>query len=239
MNHTLNLTMAFHPPDIHSWMGYDSFGNPLQYRLIDGALFSLSTSLISAVISICIAVLISLAQMYSPNFLSNIISKLINGLLAFPGLLLAILCAVILPPSNFSIIFVLTLTSWAGSSRVFYALMKSNLNEEYIIASKAFGATNMWIFKTHLIRKLKPFIFIQFLFIFMGTLLAESSLSFLGLGSPLDSPSWGRLIAQGRQYLIEAPHLSIFPGITLFLTLFLLHSLGNYFQNKQNFTKIR
>lgn len=239
MNAIVNLQNAFVSPNSAAWFGYDPFGVPLHIRILDGAFFSISTSLISASISIFISITISTLQLYSPKAISNFIQKFVLGLLAFPGLLLAILFAVILPPSNSSVIIVLTLTSWAGSSRVFYGIMKSNLEDEYIHASKAFGASSFWIFKTHLLKKLMPFIYLQFIFIFTGTLLAESSLSFLGIGTPLDSPSWGRLIAQGRQYLIEAPHLSIYPGITLFLTLFLLQITGNYFQKSKIFTKVK
>ncbi len=239
MNQPLHLDLAFQAPSFRNWLGYDPFGVELSHRIAEGAFFSISTSLVSSFISVGIAVCVSILQVYSPTPVASIFHKFVDGLLAFPGLLLAILFAVLLPPSNLTVVSILTLTSWAGSSKIFHGILTKSLHDEYVEASQAFGATKFWIFKTHLFKRLLPFVSLQFIFIFLGTLLAESSLSFLGLGSPLDSPSWGRLIAQGRQYLIEAPHLSVFPGISLILTLLSLQILGKYFQNSRIFTKIR
>ncbi len=227
----MDLSKAFQKPSFHHIFGMDPFGEDLGIKILEGAVLSAKTALTVTVSVIFISLFLSFINFYSPQILQNFFKRIIDGFLAFPGLLLAILLASLLPSSNLSITFALILTGWAGPTRLFSNLTLNISNEPFIEAIRASGADNKRIYLKHIIPQMSNQIMIQIIYTISHTILSEAGLTFLGLGGAPGSPSWGRLIAEGRQYLVEAPHLSIAPGLFLILTLFGLFYLGSKFQN--------
>ncbi len=228
----IDLQHAFESPTLRHIFGTDPYGVDLGIRLVQGATISFTTAISVTVITMTVGILVATLTALAPRMASSFLRRIIDAFLAFPGLLLAILLASVMPPSNSTVVFALSITGWASHARLFTALIKNTLTFPYIEAARASGATTSHLILRHVWPSLLTQIFVQALFSIAHAILGEASLSFLGMGGPVDSPSWGRLIAEGRQYLVEAPHLSIAPGLALMLVLFSLYFAATKMQNR-------
>jgi peptide/nickel transport system permease protein len=148
-------------------------------------------------------------------------------LLAFPGLLLALFLTAVLGPSLAHVVLALSLTGWTGYARLARAQVLTLRERDYVQAARALGASDARILWHHLLPNAAGPLLIQATSALPGTLLAESSLSFLGLGAPPGTASWGALVDQGTQYLLVAPHVALFPGLALALAVLGFHLLGD------------
>ena len=228
----IDLQHAFESPTLKHWLGTDPYGTDLGARLFSGAAISFTTAISVTLITMSVGIFIATLTALAPRMAAGFLRRIIDAFLAFPGLLLAILLASVMPPSNSTVIFALSITGWAAHARLFTALIKNTLTFPYIEAARASGATSSHIIVRHVWPSLFAQIFVQALFSMAHAILGEASLSFLGMGGPVDSPSWGRLIAEGRQYLVEAPHLSIVPGLALMIVLFSIYFAATKMQNR-------
>lgn len=228
----MDLGHAFLSPSHDHFFGTDAYGIDVLNRMISGAGTSLAVAASVTALTVGIGLLIGTSTAIAPGKAALVCRRFIDAVLAFPGLLLAILLASILPPSLTTVIFVLALTGWAGQARLYDALVRGSLSSPHIEALKATGASTTHAITKHVWPELLPQILVQALLTAAGAILGEASLSFLGIGGPVDSPSWGRLIAEGRQYLVEAPHLSIFPGLALAATLYAIHVAAGKLQKR-------
>ncbi len=222
----IDLSHAFAPVSAHHLLGTDPYGNDLALRILEGAAISISTAAAVTVITLSAGFMIGSASALAPSLIEAVFKRGIDAFLAFPGFFLAILLASIMPPSTATVIFALSITGWASSARLCNALVHKVLVAPFIESARASGAPMSRILLRHVWPQLRAQIGVQAILSMAHVILGEASLSFLGLGGPVDSPSWGRLIAEGRQYLIEAPRLSIAPGLALVLTLVSFSVLG-------------
>jgi len=155
------------------------------------------------------------------------IMRLVDILLAFPGILLAIAIMSVLGPSLANVILALCLIGWVGYARLVRGEVMALRKREYIIAAQAQGiGANRIIFRHILPNILSPVI-VQATFGLAGAIIAEAGLSFLGLGTQPPNPSWGAMLNEGRQFILVASHISIFPGIAIMLTVLGLNFLGD------------
>ncbi len=227
------LENAFCTPSLIHWMGCDAYGVDLTKRLLQGAAFSIQVGFLVASISIVIGLCVGSLAVFLPPAFQMILSRFIDSVLAFPGFLLAILLASLLPPSSITVVFTLCVTSWASHARFFSALIRKINSMPYLEAARSCGLNTVQLFWRHILPGLWGQLFVQFLLSFGSAILGEASLSFLGLGGgSLNNQSWGMLISEGRDYLVEATHISIFSGTVLFLTLAFLHVLAVKLRNK-------
>ena len=210
-NHDLSRSMA--GPSFQHFLGCDPYGVDLGRRLLVGAWQSVRVALVVTALTISIGIMVGTTAAFASQRLSTVILRLIDMLMAFPGLLLAILLASIMPHNEATIIFALSVTRWTGSARFCHALVGSTMREAYIEAARANGASTLRLITRHIWPALTGQVLIQASLSMSAVILAEASLSFLGLGGSTNNSSWGKIIAEGREYLIEAPHLSLFPGI--------------------------
>lgn len=213
----VNLTNAFCFPNAHHLLGCDAYGKDLAERILLGTWHSISLSTFVVSLTGLLGLFSGTLLAFSTGIIFQIGMRFIDCFLAFPGLLLAILIAAVSPPSSVTIGVSLIVMGWAPQARLVNALLRQTLPLSFVEASKAAGASN-WRILWH---DLYPAIFkqlsIQWVFSISHIIIGEAGLSFLGLGGPLGSFSWGALIAEGRDYLVEAPHLSLIPGFILFL----------------------
>jgi peptide/nickel transport system permease protein len=156
-----------------------------------------------------------------------VIMRVVDVLLAFPGILLAIFITAVLGPSLANVIFALAATGWTGYARLVRAQILSLRERDYVQAARALGASDGRILFRHLLPNAAGPILIQATFAIPGAILAEASLSFLGLGAPPGTPSWGALVDQGTQYLLVAPHVALFPGIAIAIVVLGFNFLGD------------
>ncbi len=208
-------------------LGFAENGVDVLTSLIYGARISLLIAMTSTVISLSIGIVYGAISGFFGNRIDAIMMRIIDMLLAFPGLLLAIYIAAILSPKTINVVFALCATGWVGYARVVRAQVLSIKNYDYVIAATSLGAKTHRIILIHIIPNILGPIIIQASFGLASLILAEAALNFLGLGVPPGTPSWGALLDQGVSYLFIAPHLAIFPGICIGITVLGFNFLGD------------
>ena len=208
-------------------LGFAENGIDVLTSLVYGARISLLIAITCTVISLSIGIIYGAVSGFFGNRIDAVMMRVIDILLAFPGLLLAIYIAAILSPKTINVVFALCATGWVGYARVVRAQVLSIKNYEYVTAATSLGAKTHRIIFVHIIPNILGPIIVQASFALASLILAEAALSFLGLGVPPGTPSWGALLDQGVSYLFIAPHLAIFPGICIAITVLGFNFLGD------------
>ena len=208
-------------------LGTDNFGRDLWARIAYGARTTLTTAIVAVAISSLIGVPLGLISGYFGGIVDMIVSRVVDVVLAFPVILLAIALVAVLGPSSTNIMLALGFVYWTQYARVVRSSVLAIRREEYVEAATAIGAGHPRIIVRHVLPNvLAPVIVIATLA--MGTaIVAEATLSFLGLGAPPPTPTWGYTLSFGLLYLRQAPHLSIFPGIAIMISVLGFNLLGD------------
>ncbi len=218
--------------------GLDEEGRDLLSLVIWGARVSLSVSVLTVLCSATLGVLLGLAAGYFAGVWDNVFTFVTDVVLAFPSILLIIAFASFQREGGIgSIVLLLSAVGWVSYARVVRGQVLSLKERDYVKAARGLGGSVGRIWLRHLLPNLVAPLLVQATFGMAGVILAESTLSFLGLGLSSDVPSWGRLIDQGVQYLLVAPHVSIFPGLAMAALIlgfnFLGDGLRDYFDVKE------
>ena len=158
--------------------------------------------------------------------------RLADILLAFPGILLAIAIMAILGPSLQNVVVALVLICWVPYARLARALTLKLRELDFVQASRSLGASSFRILFRHILPNMIPTLVVQASFSFAAILLAEASLSFLGLGVQPPYPSWGTMLSEGKNHLLDAPFLMVFPGIAIFLSVLAFNLLGDALRDR-------
>jgi peptide/nickel transport system permease protein len=153
--------------------------------------------------------------------------RIIDIILAFPGLLLALYLASVMPPSIFSLVFALSATGWVAYARLTRARVHEIKNREFVLAAIALGAREMRVIMRHVLPNVMGPIIVQASYGISVIILAEAGLTFLGLGLPIGTPSWGALLDQGVANLFTAPYLAILPGLAIAISVLGFNFLGD------------
>jgi peptide/nickel transport system permease protein len=164
---------------------------------------------------------------YFGGAIDEAISRVIDILLAFPGLLLAIALVAVLGPSLTNVVLALSVIGWVGYARLVRGQVLRARELDFVQAAKALGASTPRILATHVIPTTLPAVSVQATLGMGGAILAEAALSFLGLGVQPPTPSWGTMLNYGRGHLLDAPHLTIFPGLAIAILVLGFNFLGD------------
>src|SRR5476649_2756099 len=195
--------------------GLDELGRDILARVVAGARISFFVGITVVSISASVGTLLGAIAGYFGGVLDDLISRTIDILLAFPGLLLAIALVAVLGPSLGNVLFALTIIGWVGYARLVRGQVLRAREFEFVQAARALGATTPRILAQHVIPTALPAVTVQATLGMGGAILAEAALSFLGLGVQPSTPSWGTMLNGGRTHLLDAPHLTIFPGLAI------------------------
>ena len=215
------------PPSFQHPCGTDSKGRDILSRILWGARISLSISVSAALGSLLIGLFLGLISGYFGGKLDTIITMVIDLTLAFPSLLLAIAISIVLPPGLLTVVIALSLVGWASFARLIRGLIIVLKESLFVEASRSIGCSNWRIIFRHLLPNSLSTILVA-LSLKLGTfILAESALSFLGLGVQPPAPTWGSMISLNRIYINSAPWMIIFPGFAIALTTFAFNILGD------------
>ena len=216
------------PPSAQNWMGTDELGRDVLSRTLYGARVSLLVG-VSVVLGAGIVGLTlgSLAGYFGGAFDRFVNIVLINSFLSFPGILLAIAFAAFLGPGLDKVILALTVTGWAGYARLARAQVLKVREMEFILAARSLGASHARILLRHLLPNTLQPVLIQATIGMAGAILAESTLSFLGLGVIAPTPSWGAMLNDARNHLFDAPHMVFFPALAIMAAVLAFNLLGD------------
>jgi peptide/nickel transport system permease protein len=223
-----NLPARLASPSSAHWMGTDELGRDILSRILFGARVSMLVS-ISVVLGAGITGLAigSLAG-YFGGWLDRFVNiVLINAFLSFPGILLAIAFAAFLGPGLGKVILALVITGWAGYARLARAQILQAKEMEYVLAARSLGASDARILLRHLLPNILQPILVQATIAMAGAILAESTLSFLGVGVLAPMPSWGAMLNDARSHLFDAPHLVLFPALAVMTAVLAFNLLGD------------
>ena len=205
----------------------DPLGRDVLTRLLEGGWVSLKISFTVTVIAMSFGAFIGLITGYYGGIIDMIVMRICDALRALPQLLLAICIVAVVGPSMFTLVFALTATSWVGTARIVRSMVLGMKNTEFISASRVLGASTNRIIWKEIFPNTVTQLMIAASGHFGGTILVETSLSYLGMGVPVPTPSWGNMITDGRQYLSSAPWVVIAPGIALMITVLAFNFLGD------------
>jgi peptide/nickel transport system permease protein len=223
----IDLPADLRPPDSHHWLGAGENGIDVLTHILYGARVSLIVSLLAVGFSALVGVCLGAIAGYFGGWFDEALMRIVDVLLAFPGILLAIFITAVLGSSLGHVIFALAFTGWTGYARLMRAQVLTLREREFVQAARALGAGGRQIFLKHLLPNVAGPLLVQITFGIPGAILAEASLSFLGLGVPPGTPSWGALVDQGTQYLLVAPHIALFPGLAIAITVLGFNTLGD------------
>ena len=208
------------------WFGYDSVGSSVLLQMIGGARVSLLVGISVVMVSALVGSTLGAAAGYWGGWVDQCVSRVMELLLAFPPLVLPIALAAVLGGGVFNTIAALCLGGWIGSAKIVRGQFRSLRNREFVIAAKALGASETRIIIYHLLPMTLSPLLIHTIFSLAGAILAEAGLSFLGLGLGDGYVSWGTLLNEARSYLLESPHLAIFPAAAILSLVVSLNFIG-------------
>ncbi|HKC80794.1 MAG TPA: ABC transporter permease [Gemmatimonadaceae bacterium] len=214
---TIDLSHLLQRPSAQHWLGTDIQGRDIWSRLVYGARVSLTVGLISQGIALALGVTLGLIAGFYGKWVDEIVMRLADVTLAFPTLLLLIAMVAALQPSEGVVFATIGIVGWAGMARIVRGQVLVVRQLEYIQAIRALGAGDLRIMTQHVLPNVIAPVVIAATLGVAGAIMAEAALSFLGLGVPPPAPSWGSMIADGRdlEQLRRAPWTSVFPGIAI------------------------
>lgn len=222
----INYRFILTPPSAEHWLGTDGFGRDVLSRIVYGTRVSLRIGLMTVVLTGILGTLLGTLASYV-NWLDGLIMRGLDGLMAFPGVLLAIALAAALGPSEINAVIALTVTFTPRTARIVRASVLVVKKMQFVEAAHAIGAGHgRIVFRYILANALSPLI-VQLTFVFAVSIIAEAILSFLGVGPPPPAPSLGNIIADGRSYIQEAWWIAVFPGLVIMVGVLGLNLMGD------------
>lgn len=231
LDHGLSELGAPRGPSFDALLGTDHLGRDVWARVVSGAGTSIEIATASTLLALLIGVAIGLVAGYSGGRVDNLLMRLVDLVLSFPFLLLAILLAALLREADLAsgsapVILTLGIVSWTTMARVIRGKARSIVRSEYVTAARALGASPARIVLRHVLPNVLGIVIVVGTLAFAQNLLAESALSYLGLGPPAPAASWGRMLYDGKAYYRTAPHLILAPGLAILIAVVAFNLLG-------------
>jgi ABC-type dipeptide/oligopeptide/nickel transport system permease subunit len=215
------------PPGTKYLLGTDSQGRDVLSRVLYGARISLAVGLVSQSVAVLIGVTLGLLSGYYGRWVDSLIMRLADVTLAFPTLLLLIAVAAAVRPSLLVVFIIIGAVGWAGMARLVRSQVLVLRNAEFVTASRALGARDRLVLWRHLLPNVRAQIIVAATLGMAGAVMAEAALSVIGLGAQPPTPSWGAMVAEGRDLLRVAPWVSFAPGLAIGLAVLGFNLMGD------------
>lgn len=223
----INFSARLKGPSATYWLGTDEFGRDELSRLMAGAANSVWIGLLTVLFSVCAGTVVGVVTGFVRGWTDRIVMAFINALLAFPGLLLALALLAVLGANPYGIVLALGLAYTPAVTRIVRGTVLSLREKEFVESSRVLGNSELTTMFRHVLPNCVAPLTVLATSMFGWVILAESALSFLGLGVPPPAPTWGNMLAAARPFMNQASYLSIFPGLCIALTLLGINFLGD------------
>ncbi|MCU1306497.1 MAG: peptide transporter, inner rane subunit [Acidobacteriaceae bacterium] len=224
----IDLPSRLTPPSASHWFGTDELGRDILSRVIYGARISMLVGVGVVSASLFIGLIIgSIAGYYGGGIDRFFNVVVMNAFMSFPGILLAIAFVAFLGPGIFNLILALSLGGWVGYARLIRGQVLATREREYVEAARALGASDWRIITRHILPNIIQPVIVQAAIGMAGAVLAEATMSFLGLGVPPPTASWGSMLNDSRAHLFDAPHMVLFPAAAVMLTVLSFNFIGD------------
>ena len=223
----MDITLRLTPPNAHDWFGRDINGASVLTAMLYGSRTSLYISALTVALSVGIGTWLGLLAGFKRGWVDGLIMRTVDLLMAFPGILLAMALAALMGPSRNNVVFAIAATGWTSTARLIRGQTLTLKEREFVTASTALGATNQRLIWQHIFPGTLATLLVHATLSLAGVIIVEASLSFLGLGAQDGAPTWGAILGQGRGVLVEAPYLSLIPGLAIALLVLALNFLGD------------
>jgi peptide/nickel transport system permease protein len=224
----IHLSLRLQRPTMAHWFGTDELGRDILSRVIYGARISMlvggSVVAGSLLLGVVFGSIAGFYGGYTDRFFNVIV---MNAFLSFPGILLAIAFVAFLGPGILNLILALCIGGWVGYARLVRAQVLAVKEKEFVEAARALGASDWRIVTRHILPNIIQPVIVQAAIGMAGAVLAEATLSFLGLGVPPPTASWGSMLSDGRSHLFDAPHLVLFPAVAVMLAVLSFNFIGD------------
>lgn len=224
---SIDLARILATPDAHAWLGNDDLGRDVLARLLNGAQVSMLVAVCVTFVTLTFGTAIGLLAGYCGGWVDRLLMHITDVFLAFPGILLAIAFAAVLGPGLNNLLLALCMTSWVGYARLTRAQALSLRNRQHVLAAESLGATIPRIMWQHMLPLLAAPLVVEATYSIAGLVIAEASLSFLGLGIQAPHASWGSMLRDGVRYLLVAPHYVLAVGVSLMSLVLAINVLGD------------
>ncbi|HEY0117652.1 MAG TPA: ABC transporter permease [Cellulomonas sp.] len=232
-----DLTHAFAPP---AWspggssahlLGTDQLGRDVFSRLLHGTTVSLQVGLAATTVGAVVGIVLGAVSGYAGGVVDTVIMRVVDIQLAFPFILLAIFVASVLGPSLNNVIYVAALSVWVQFARLVRGEILSVKNQEYVAAARTLGLPSPLVLLRHVLPNVAGAIIVLATLVLADVILIEASLSFLGLGVPSETPTWGKMLSEARVYILTDPLQAVFPGAAITLTVLGVNLFGDWLRD--------
>ncbi len=223
----INIDLMAALPSGDHWFGTDEYGRDIYSRVIHGSRISLYISLLSVIFATLAGGVIGAVAGYFSGLVDNLIMRIMDALMAFPAILLAIGILAALGPNLYNVVAALGIVYTPRFARLVRGSVLSLREKEYVEASRALGHGDLFIIFRHILPNCTAPIIVQATASLAYAILAESALSFLGLGAPPPAPSWGNILSEARNFMMDNPMMTVFPGLAITLAVLGFNLFGD------------
>ena len=223
----IHLDLILAKPSFGHLLGFDDLGREILPRLLAGAQVSLLVVALVTIITASVGIMLGMVSAYYGGWVDRTLMQITDVFLAFPGILLAIAFAAVLGAGLSNLILALSITSWVGYARLTRAQVLSLRQRQHVIAAESLGASRLRIMLKHMLPLLAAPLLVEATYSMAGLVIAEASLSFLGLGIQAPSASWGAMLRDGVRYMLIAPHYVLAVGLSLMTLVLAVNVLGD------------
>ena len=224
----IELPTRLSSPSTAHWFGTDELGRDILSRVIYGSRISMLVGSSVVAVSLALGLIIGSIAGYYGGRLDRFVNVVVmNAFLSFPGILIAIAFVAFRGPGIFNLVLALSLGGWVGYARLVRAQVLAAREREFVEAARALGASDLRVVVHHILPNIIQPVVVQAAIGMAGAILAEATMSFLGLGVPPPTASWGAMLNDGRAHLFDAPHLVIFPALAVMLAVLSFNFIGD------------
>lgn len=228
----VDLNSVLANPSITHWFGADDLGRDILARILRGVEVSFVLAVVVTAVTMLVGVTVGLLAGFYGGKLDKILMQITDIFLAFPGILLAIAFAAVLGPGIINLMFALCLTGWVSYARLTRGQTLSLRNRQHVLASESLGATPLRMMWRHILPLLLSVLIVEATYSLASIMIAEASLSFLGLGIQAPNASWGAMLRDAVRYMLVAPHYVLLVGASLMSLILAINLGGDYLRDK-------